>query len=157
MRASKIEQYLGGASNVYVYSALRGTQRRWTGTIVDDSDNPLDITNFTLSIGKSFLMRASVTITTERAVETANFTSLTRDADTATILTGTPTVIVTDAANGEFELVMPHNLFASDFVFPLDAVVDVPTSFVSITYQDRADMTSAIIEKNRILTIYRDA
>ncbi len=142
MRVSGIDRYLGGADNVKAFSYLQGEQRKITGTLEDTNGDPLNITDYSIT-GMVEFYTANVIVSSS-----AKITDLVKlDSPAAKAIT----ITKTDAVNGQFQVVIPSDLY--DTEVPSDAVDGVPLGVVYLQYADGSDTPE--IRSSRMVIIIR--
>ena len=143
MRVSNIGDFLGGADNVSALEMIQGEQRIFAGSVVDSDDAITDITDFTITAKAEFY--TATVGSTSRAITVSDLTLLTDPVSKDL------TVNKTDNANGEFELVLPSDLYENNI--DADIASNVPLAVVYIQYNDGADTET--IRFSRLLIVIR--
>ena len=121
----------GGADNVAVLEIIQGEQQIWSGTFTDD-DGAVNITNFTLEATAKYFTANLIKSGQSYIVQPDTVKPIEPAPAQATI-----EIEATDAATGEFQFVIPDDLYTEKF--NPDLTTDVPIAVILFRYTTGSD------------------
>lgn len=148
MRVTGARDLIGSKGDLEAFEIIRGEQKNITVTLRDSSNDPVDITGYTVESNVEFY-KSTVTFAgrgDSLVADVSNFNSYMKDDSTLT-------VAINDAENGQVRILIPEDLALDSDTAPADSTNDVLTPLIYIKWTSNS--TPSIITISRLLLIIR--